>query len=150
MDSTDIQAPCNCGALAAHPRNPNCAHRSTVEFEVAGQRSACLEVIGFLRTGYDVDITHDWQDPATEQWAFKLDASRKLMAPLPAVTVPEPPTPETAVLACLADPLGVEMSDSDLHILTGLDQATLANTLTTLVGSGEVERVGPGLYRKNA
>ncbi|MGW7398025.1 hypothetical protein ACWGH7_16190 [Streptomyces cyaneofuscatus] len=150
MDSTDLQPPCNCGALGDHPRNPNCAHTSIVELEVAGRRSSCLEVIGFLRTGYDVDITHEWQDPATEEWAFKFHTYRKLMPPLPAVTVPEPPAPDIAVLACLTDPLGVEMSDNDLHLLTGLDPATLADTLTTLVNMGEVERVRPGLYRKNA
>ncbi|MFH9236048.1 hypothetical protein [Streptomyces globisporus] len=150
MDSTDLQAPCNCGALGDHPRNPNCAHTSMVELEVAGRRSSCLEVIGFLRTGYDVDITHEWQDPATEEWAFKFDAYRKLMAPLPAVTVPERPAPDTAVLACLADPLGVEMSDNDLHLLTGIDQPTLTNTLTILVDAGKIERVRPGFYRKDA
>ncbi|MER6602492.1 hypothetical protein [Streptomyces parvus] len=150
MDSTDLQAPCNCGALGDHPRNPNCAHTSMVELEVAGRRSSCLEVIGFLRTSYNVDITHEWQDPATEEWAFKFDAYRKPMAPLPAVTVPKRPAPDAAVLACLADPLGVEMSDNDLHLLTGIDQPTLTNTLTTLVNSGKIERVRPGFYRKDA
>ncbi|MEU8101763.1 hypothetical protein [Streptomyces rubiginosohelvolus] len=150
MDSTDLQAPCNCGALGDHLRNPNCAHTSMVELEVAGRRSSCLEVIGFLRTGYDVDITHEWQDPTTEEWAFKFDAYRKPMAPLPTVTVPERPTPDVAVLACLADPLGVEMSENDLHLLTGIDQPTLTNTLTTLVNAGQIVGVRPGFYRKDA
>ncbi|MER6640992.1 hypothetical protein ABT285_36360 [Streptomyces microflavus] len=150
MDSTDgLQAPCNCGALGDHPSNPDCTHTSMVEIEFTGRRSACLDAIGFLRTGYRVTITHEWQDPNTEEWAFKADAYRKFTPPLPAITLPEPPTPEAAVLTYLNDRLGLEIGESDLHVLTGLDHDTLTTTLTALASTGEIEHISPGLYRKN-
>lgn len=92
MDSTDdLQPPCNCGALGDHPGNPNCAHLPLVEIEVSGGRSACLQAIGFLRTGYMVDIKHQWQDPETESWVFKVSAGKTYLRPF---TAPAPPPPK--------------------------------------------------------
>ncbi|MFE2324611.1 hypothetical protein ACFXD5_11950 [Streptomyces sp. NPDC059385] len=75
MDSIDFQAPCNCGALGDHPRNVNCDHFPIVKVEVTGRRSACLQTIAALRASYYVDIEHEWQDPETELWVFKLGAA---------------------------------------------------------------------------
>jgi hypothetical protein len=147
MDSTDdLQPPCNCGALGDHPSNPNCVHLPLVEIEVTGGRSACLQALGFLRAGYLVDIKHEWQDPETEQWVFNVSAGKTYLRPY---TAPAPPTPEAAVVACLDDQIGLEMSKSDLRTLTGIDSGTLSNTLTTLAAAGEIECTQPGVYRKN-
>ncbi|MGW4688523.1 hypothetical protein ACWEPM_27010 [Streptomyces sp. NPDC004244] len=154
MDSTDdFPAPCNCGALGDHPRNPNCTHTSQVQIEVTGGRSACLEALGVLRAHYYVFPEHEWQDPQTEQWVFKLSAARNYwrpLAPPPVLTAPVTPTPEAAVLACLNDPVGVEITKDDIRVLTGLSEETLSNVLTALVNTGEIEHVTPGVYRKNA
>ncbi|OLZ72554.1 hypothetical protein AVW11_03950 [Streptomyces amritsarensis] len=83
MDSTDFQAPCNCGALGDHPRNVNCDHLPIVEIEVTGRRSACLQAMGILRASYYVEIEHEWQDPETERWVFKLSAVENLWKTTP-------------------------------------------------------------------
>ncbi|MCX4784470.1 hypothetical protein [Streptomyces sp. NBC_01264] len=157
MDSTegttDFQAPCNCGALGDHPRNPNCAHTSQVQIEVTGPRSACLEALGVLRASYHVFPEHEWQDPDTEQWVFKIGAARNYwrpLAPPPVFTAPVPPTPQVAVLACLNNPVGLEIGEEEIRVLTGLSEETLAGVLTDLVNTGAIEHVTYGVYRKNA
>ncbi|MFD4866890.1 hypothetical protein OG906_42770 (plasmid) [Streptomyces sp. NBC_01426] len=156
MDSTegttDFQAPCNCGALGDHQANPNCAHSPTIRIELTGGRSACLEALGVLRASYYLFPEHEWQDPDTQEWVFKLGAVRSHWRPLPppAPTAPVAPTPKAAVLAYLNDAVGLEVGEDAIRVLTNLDQETLANTLTTLVKTGEIEHVRPGVYRKNA
>ncbi|MFJ8982630.1 hypothetical protein [Streptomyces sp. NPDC102282] len=153
MDSTDFRAPCNCGAFGDHPSNANCEHGSAVEIEVTGGRSACLQAIGSLRsTGYLVDIEHEWQDPETEQWVFKIGASNYVsrFAPPLQYTPPPTPTPEAAVLEVLNASLGVEASEYEIEVLTNLSPEILANTLTALVEAGEIQCLNPGVYRKDA
>ncbi|WP_098007865.1 hypothetical protein [Streptomyces sp. sk226] len=147
MDSTDgLQAPCECGALGDHPSTLDCVHLPVVDIEVSGGRTACLQALGLLRTTYAVDIKHRWQDPGTGRWVFKVKASMVYLKPY---TAPPPPTPEAAVLACLDDQGGVEMTQDTLHALTGVDAQTLAATLGTLITAGQIECTGPGLYRTN-
>ncbi|MBT1183936.1 hypothetical protein HET69_07890 [Streptomyces sp. CJ_13] len=148
--SSDFEAPCNCGALGDHPRNPNCAHSPAVQIEVTGGRSACLEALGVLRAHYYVVPEHEWQDPHSEQWVFKLGAVRNYWHPLAPPATPQAPTPEAAVLACLNDPVGVEIGDEEIRVLTGLSEETVSNVLTALVSTGEIEHVTHGVYRKNA
>lgn len=151
MDPTDFQAPCNCGALGDHPRNSNCGHIPVVEIEVTGSRSACLEAVGFLRTGYYVDIRHEWQDPENGQWVFKIGAVRShwQLGPHPVFTAPAGPAADAAVLDCLNDAVGLEVPKAEILALTNLTDATLANVLTALVKAGAIEHVAPGVYRKN-
>ncbi|MGW6866506.1 hypothetical protein [Streptomyces sp. NPDC054901] len=154
MDSTDdFPAPCNCGALGDHPRNPNCAHASQIQIEVTGGRSACLAALGVLRAHYYVFPEHEWQDPETEEWVFKIGAARNYwrpIAPPPVLSAPVAPTPEAAVLACLNDPPGLEISVDELRVLTGLSDEAITDVLTTLLSTGEIERINYGVYRKNA
>ncbi|MFG2716422.1 hypothetical protein ACGFX2_38765 [Streptomyces goshikiensis] len=150
--SSDFEAPCNCGALGDHPANRNCTHQPVIQIEVTGGRSACLEALGVLRAHYHVFPEHEWQDPNSEQWVFKLGAVRNYwrpLAPPPVLTAPPAPTPEAAVLACLHDALGLEVDENAIGALTNLTDDTLATTLTALVKVGKVEHVRPGFYRKN-
>lgn len=147
MDSTDdLQPPCDCGALGDHPANPNCAHNPTVEIEVAGDRTACLQAIGLLRASYLIKIKHRWQDPETEKWVVKISATKAQPKP---DTAPPPSTPEAAVMACLEEQAGLEVTQHLIYIATGIDDYTLTATLTALAAEGEIERIGPGVYRKN-
>ncbi|MFE6270468.1 hypothetical protein ACFVQ9_17000 [Streptomyces goshikiensis] len=151
--SGDFEAPCNCGALGDHPRNPNCAHSPSIQIEVTGSRSACLEALGVLRAHYHVFPEHEWQDPQSQEWVLKLGAVRNYWRPLAPATVftaPVEPTPEAAVLACLDDALGVEMPEATILALTGLNDETLSATLIALVKVGKIDHVRPGFYRKNA
>ncbi|MEI7029659.1 hypothetical protein [Streptomyces pratensis] len=148
MDSTDdLQPPCDCGALGDHPAAMECFSLPVVEIEVSGGRLACLEAIGLLRSNYRVDIKHRWQDPETGKLVFKLTADLVYVKPYIA---PPTPTPEAAVMACLTDSIGVQISQHDLLVLTGLDDQTLTDTLTALTAAGEIERVAPGEYRKDS
>ncbi|WP_098007867.1 type IV secretory system conjugative DNA transfer family protein [Streptomyces sp. sk226] len=67
-----------------------------------------------------------------------------------ALKAPAEPTADAAVLAVLNDALGLEVPKSDIVTLTGINEKTLSNTLTALVKNGTIERVTPGVYRKNA
>ncbi|MFI5945933.1 hypothetical protein ACIBCB_37565 [Streptomyces uncialis] len=148
MDSTDdLQPPCDCGALGDHPAAMECFSLPVVEIEVSGGRLACLEAIGLLRSNYRVDIKHRWQDPETGKLVFKLTADLVYVKPYIA---PPTPTPEAAVLACLNDSIGVQISQYVIQALTGLDDQTLTDTLAALTAAGEIERVGPGEYRKDS
>ncbi|MEU8101765.1 type IV secretory system conjugative DNA transfer family protein [Streptomyces rubiginosohelvolus] len=60
---------------------------------------------------------------------------------------PAAPTADAAVLACFDDG-SLEATKEDIRIITGLNDKTLANTLTALVKNGTIERLKPGLYRK--
>lgn len=62
---------------------------------------------------------------------------------------PAEPSAEGAVLACLNDSLGLEVTKEDIRSLTSLNEKTLSNTLTALVKNGVIERIKPGVYRKN-
>ncbi|MFF3062217.1 hypothetical protein [Streptomyces sp. NPDC057909] len=151
--SSDFEAPCNCGALGDHVANRNCSHQPVIQIEVTGGRSACLEALGVLRAHYYVFPEHEWQDPHSEQWVFKLGAVRNYwrpLAPPPVLTAPEQPTPEAAVLACLYDALGLDVGENEICVLTNLNDETLSTTLTALVKIGKIEHVRPGVYRKNA
>ncbi|MFJ7209507.1 hypothetical protein ACIQWR_39000 [Streptomyces sp. NPDC098789] len=152
-EDIEFEAPCNCGALGDHPRNPNCAHTGQVQIELTGGRSACLEALGVLRAHYHVFPEHEWQDPNSEEWVFQLSAVRDPWRPLvphrPFTTEPEP-TPEDAVLACLHDALGLEMDENAIGALANLHGETLSTTLTALVKVGKIEHVRPGYYRKNS
>ncbi|MGW9374085.1 hypothetical protein ACWGVR_29230 [Streptomyces xanthophaeus] len=151
--SSDFEAPCNCGALGDHAPNRNCSHQPVIQIEVTGGRSACLEALGVIRSHYYVFPEHEWQDPETEQWVFKIGAVRNYwrpLAPPPVFTAPVTPTPEAAVLACLNDPVGLEIGEEEIRVLTGLSEETLSNVLTALVNTGEIEHVTDGVYRKNA
>ncbi|MGW6877137.1 hypothetical protein ACWGHA_32930 [Streptomyces xanthophaeus] len=59
------------------------------------------------------------------------------------------PAADAAVLACLDEAAGLEVPKSDILALTNINEKTLANTLTDLVKKGAIERVKPGVYRKN-
>lgn len=61
---------------------------------------------------------------------------------------PSEPAADAAVLACLDDAAGLEVPKSEILALTNLNEKTLANTLTSLVKVGAIERVKPGVYRK--
>ncbi|MGW6877135.1 hypothetical protein ACWGHA_32920 [Streptomyces xanthophaeus] len=151
--SSDFEAPCNCSALGDHAPNRNCSYQPVIQIEVTGGRSACLEALGVIRSHYYVFPEHEWQDPETEQWVFKIGAVRNYwrpLAPPPVFTAPVTPTPEAAVLACLNDPVGLEIGEEEIRVLTGLSEETLSNVLTALVNTGEIEHVTYGVYRKNA
>ncbi|MFB6665936.1 hypothetical protein [Streptomyces parvus] len=62
---------------------------------------------------------------------------------------PTAPTADAAVLACFNDG-SLEATKEDIRIITGLNEKTLANTLTALVKNGTIERLKPGLYRKTS
>ncbi|MER6602494.1 hypothetical protein [Streptomyces parvus] len=62
---------------------------------------------------------------------------------------PAVPTADAAVLACFNDG-SLEATKEDIRIITGLNEKTLANTLTALVKNGTIERLKPGLYRKTS
>ncbi|MFD6478956.1 hypothetical protein ACFWEH_36195 [Streptomyces anulatus] len=146
-DSTDdLQAPCECGTLGDHPTTLDCIALPVVDIEVSGARTVCLQVIGLLRSNYRVDIKHRWKDPETGEWVFKAQADLVYVKPYIA---PPTPTPEAAVMACLEDQIGLEVTQHLIYVITGLDDQTLTATLTALAAAGEIERVGPGLYRKN-
>ncbi|MFJ8982632.1 hypothetical protein [Streptomyces sp. NPDC102282] len=57
------------------------------------------------------------------------------------------PNADAAVLACVNNPPGVEITKEDIRSLTGLNEKTLSNTLTALVKTGAIERLRPGVYR---
>ncbi|WP_405425587.1 hypothetical protein [Streptomyces erythrochromogenes] len=57
---------------------------------------------------------------------------------------------DAAVLAYLDTMLGLEVTKDDIRTLTGINEKTLSNVLTVLVKAGAVERVRPGVYRKNS
>ncbi|MFD8954616.1 hypothetical protein ACFV0B_37820 [Streptomyces xanthophaeus] len=59
------------------------------------------------------------------------------------------PGADAAVLACLDDAAGLEVTKDDIRTLTGINEKTLSNTLTALVKAGAIERVRNGVYRKN-
>ncbi|MFG2878848.1 hypothetical protein ACGFYU_28255 [Streptomyces sp. NPDC048337] len=63
---------------------------------------------------------------------------------------PAEPAADVAILDCLDDHAGLEMPKATILALTGLNEKTLANTLTDLVKKGAIERVKPGVYRKNS
>ncbi|MFJ9188469.1 hypothetical protein ACIRQO_36135 [Streptomyces anulatus] len=148
MDSTDdLQAPCECGTLGAHPTTLDCIALPVVDIEVSGARTVCLQVIGLLRSNYRVDIKHRWKDPETGEWVFKVQAD--LVYVKPPIAHPTP-TPEAAVMACLNDSIGVKIRQYVIQALTNLDDQTLTDTLETLTAAGEIEHVAPDEYRKNA
>lgn len=151
MDSTDLQAPCNCGALGDHPRTSDCSHFPVVEIEVTGSRSACLEAVGFLRTGYYATINHEWQNPESGQWVFRIGAVRSYwqLEPHPVPMELTGPAADAAVLAYLDDAMGLEVPEAEIRAITNLDDATLASSLAALVEAGGIEHVRPGYYRKN-
>ncbi|MGW6247930.1 hypothetical protein [Streptomyces roseolus] len=152
-DTPDFSAPCNCGALGDHASTADCVPFPVIHIEVTGSRPKCLEAIGVLRGTYEVSIETEWQDPGTGRWVFQLNAARTLRKVLlnmglGTLTAPTP-DPDTAVLACLHDSLGLEVSKEEIRALTSLSEETLSTILTTLVTTGVIEHVGPGLYRKN-
>ncbi|MFE2324613.1 hypothetical protein ACFXD5_11960 [Streptomyces sp. NPDC059385] len=61
---------------------------------------------------------------------------------------PAEPSADAAVLACLDDAAGLEVSKDEIRTLTGINDKTLSNVLTALVKTGAIERVKPGVYRK--
>ena len=62
---------------------------------------------------------------------------------------PAEPSADAAVLCVLDDAVGLEVTKDDIRTLTGLNEKTLSNTLTALVKTGTIDRIKPGVYRKN-
>ncbi|MFE0778771.1 hypothetical protein [Streptomyces sp. NPDC058861] len=64
--------------------------------------------------------------------------------------MPSEPSADTAILDCMEDRCGLEITKDEIRVFTGLNEKTLSNTLTALVKSGDIERVRAGVYRKPA
>ncbi|MER6640990.1 hypothetical protein ABT285_36350 [Streptomyces microflavus] len=95
-------------------------------------------------------IGEDGSSPGNRPGWSSNSGSGEYAPPLTAVSkASAEPSADAAVLACLDDAVGLEVTKEDIRTLTGLNEKTLSNTLTALVKAGRVERIKPGVYRKN-